>query len=449
MQPQRQVHSDQEYTAELRQNLSRCFDEEELRTLCSDLGVDYDSLRGEGKEAKVRELIAYHVRHDRILQLVATLKEQRPDVPWQELLGPLPPAPRPVRPTPSERGRNRMVKIAVALIGAIATIIVGYWQFVPKPIREPRPQELSCRGRVIDAATGDSIYQAKVTLEIPGSLPVIGYTDTDGVYSLSAESYSTSVGGRVRVEATGYERFERIVTVSCTPRFEEILLTPYVTVATSTPMASPMPTQKPTYIPVPPPMPTPKSTDMPVSSPMPTQKPTDTLPPITATVCTPPPSLECKTLGGIIEPCLCVAGVSVQINGGTPRPVVFNEAVTLTAGDTLGLMNLRYCTSSKDLADSVAGEAYFFPNDVETYTYGRFTSSGPHILADCGDVGDFVGSWTMEPGQHRVVITLMHYFSEEKRSYAEQFKGYFTGKCKEKGECEVDDRFYINLNVEP
>ena len=43
----------------LRRTLIRCLDENELRDLCFDLGVDYESLRGEGKAAKVRELIAH------------------------------------------------------------------------------------------------------------------------------------------------------------------------------------------------------------------------------------------------------------------------------------------------------------------------------------------------------------------------------------------------------
>jgi hypothetical protein len=39
----------------LRQGLIATFDVEELKTLCSDLGVDYESLGGAGKEAQVIE----------------------------------------------------------------------------------------------------------------------------------------------------------------------------------------------------------------------------------------------------------------------------------------------------------------------------------------------------------------------------------------------------------
>jgi hypothetical protein len=48
-----------ERLAQLRQNLVEHFDLEELRALCFDLRLDYDELRGEGQEAKARELVSY------------------------------------------------------------------------------------------------------------------------------------------------------------------------------------------------------------------------------------------------------------------------------------------------------------------------------------------------------------------------------------------------------
>jgi len=63
----------------LRHLLNKWFDLEELRTLCFDLGVDYDSLRGEGKAAKARELVAYCQRHNLIDRLRAEIHRLRPD----------------------------------------------------------------------------------------------------------------------------------------------------------------------------------------------------------------------------------------------------------------------------------------------------------------------------------------------------------------------------------
>jgi len=175
---------------------------------------------------------------------------------------------------------------------------------------------------------------------------------------------------------------------------------------------------------------TPASTATPILSPTPqsvTPAPTDTPLLPTATSPPPPPS-ECTPIGGAVEPSVCVAGVSVQVNDGAARPVAYEELITLKAGDTLKLVNLRYCTSREALADSVAGEVYLFNNRVESYDNGLFTRHGPRIRAGCGDVGDFMGNWVVGPGQHRVVIALVHYFGNN---------------------YEVDDRFYFNLDVEP
>jgi len=153
--------------------------------------------------------------------------------------------------------------------------------------------------------------------------------------------------------------------------------------------------------------------------------PTDTPLPPTATLPPPAPS-ACTPVGGATEPSVCVADVSVQINEGAPRPVACEERMTLKAGDTLRLVSLRYCASREVLADGETGEAYLFKNRVEDYGNGLFTRGGPRIRAGCGDVGNFESSWIMERGQYRVAITLLHYFGNA---------------------CEIDDRFYFNLDA--
>jgi hypothetical protein len=60
--------------------LTRLFDDEELRTLCFELGedYDYDNLRGEGKKAKARELVALAERKGHLTELEATIRRERP-----------------------------------------------------------------------------------------------------------------------------------------------------------------------------------------------------------------------------------------------------------------------------------------------------------------------------------------------------------------------------------
>ncbi len=66
----------------LHNTISKHFDDEELRTLCFRLGVDYDSLRAEGKNAKARELVAHMERTGRSPELVAECRKFRPHVAW-------------------------------------------------------------------------------------------------------------------------------------------------------------------------------------------------------------------------------------------------------------------------------------------------------------------------------------------------------------------------------
>jgi len=62
----------------LRQSLSEKFDLEEIKDLCFDLNIDFDDLRGEGK--KVRELVAYCQRHDRLEELTTRIATLWPGV---------------------------------------------------------------------------------------------------------------------------------------------------------------------------------------------------------------------------------------------------------------------------------------------------------------------------------------------------------------------------------
>jgi hypothetical protein len=46
--------------------LANLFSEDELRTLCFDMGIDYESLPASSKPGKARELLEYCKRHNRL-----------------------------------------------------------------------------------------------------------------------------------------------------------------------------------------------------------------------------------------------------------------------------------------------------------------------------------------------------------------------------------------------
>jgi len=89
----------------LRQIVTQYFSAGELRTLCFDLGVDYDDLPGAGKTNKARELISYLQRRDRLPELVEMIRQLRPNAPWREEQGGIRGASSSTRGVPSERTR--------------------------------------------------------------------------------------------------------------------------------------------------------------------------------------------------------------------------------------------------------------------------------------------------------------------------------------------------------
>jgi hypothetical protein len=70
--------------ARLRQLLTNHFDKSELRTLCFDLGIEYDDLPGTSRADKAIEFIKHLERRQRIHELVAMGTQMRPDVPWKD-----------------------------------------------------------------------------------------------------------------------------------------------------------------------------------------------------------------------------------------------------------------------------------------------------------------------------------------------------------------------------
>jgi hypothetical protein len=62
----------------LHKTLDEYFNEQELRTLCFDLGLDYDSLGDDGKSARARELVAYHWRRGALMGLTQRVEALRP-----------------------------------------------------------------------------------------------------------------------------------------------------------------------------------------------------------------------------------------------------------------------------------------------------------------------------------------------------------------------------------
>lgn len=70
----------------LRRALVECFDDSELRTLCFDLGVDYDSLPGDSKTDRARELVSYFWRRGHLVTLTQVIESLRSDTVYARVL---------------------------------------------------------------------------------------------------------------------------------------------------------------------------------------------------------------------------------------------------------------------------------------------------------------------------------------------------------------------------
>ncbi len=64
----------------LREIIKTYFNDSELRDLCMDLGIDYDSLGGNKKSDKARELVLFLDRHQRTNNLINSIRKLRPHI---------------------------------------------------------------------------------------------------------------------------------------------------------------------------------------------------------------------------------------------------------------------------------------------------------------------------------------------------------------------------------
>ena len=117
---------------ELLSFINEAFDWEELKTLCFRLNVTFDSLAGQTREAKARELIAYMQRVDRLLDLQAELSRYRPRK-YHKTFGPVPTPLSPPRGTStsgaawSNTVTGRRVASLILIVGIVGVLALAVW----------------------------------------------------------------------------------------------------------------------------------------------------------------------------------------------------------------------------------------------------------------------------------------------------------------------------------
>ena len=119
--------------------------------------------------------------------------------------------------------------ISAAIVACLTCGLMGCSGILVDPtatITSAPSSQLEYVGRVVADNTGEPIQGAEVAFEFEGAPPVV-YTDSEGIYRFTLSFKGDRLSGRVRVEADGFETYDRNITLLAgTPAIEEIHLEP-------------------------------------------------------------------------------------------------------------------------------------------------------------------------------------------------------------------------------
>ncbi|MCP4426814.1 MAG: hypothetical protein GY803_20190 [Chloroflexi bacterium] len=74
-----------QYLSKLHKQIDKYFSFNEVKTLCFDLGVDYENIPGDMRSAFIRNLIVSMAKWNRLQELVDKVREERPFANWQNV----------------------------------------------------------------------------------------------------------------------------------------------------------------------------------------------------------------------------------------------------------------------------------------------------------------------------------------------------------------------------
>lgn len=122
----------------------------------------------------------------------------------------------------------KRTSVIVALIGALVALTGTFVKVVLPKIGSGSSESVAVRGRVSDNQM-HPLRGAKVSLEGKDLPPVI-YTDSEGVFTFNLPNDVKEI--KIRVEASGYDLYDRRIDVSAKSELEDIRLMPQTKVET-------------------------------------------------------------------------------------------------------------------------------------------------------------------------------------------------------------------------
>lgn len=126
-----------------------------------------------------------------------------------------------------EKKSNARLQIIVALIAAASAIVVALISAsrFGADSSSNGTEAAILQGRVLDSQSLKGINGAKLTLDSPSGAST-SYSDAEGAFSFSAVLPSSLRGAKLRVEAEGYQVYDRELPSTAGNRVEEVRLSP-------------------------------------------------------------------------------------------------------------------------------------------------------------------------------------------------------------------------------
>ncbi|MCB9444898.1 MAG: SUMF1/EgtB/PvdO family nonheme iron enzyme, partial [Ardenticatenaceae bacterium] len=168
-------NSKNQLLVQIRDLITDTFDKEEIRSLCFELGIEYDDLRGETLSTRIESLIARMNREGRLDDLLNFCAYKRPKIEWPDLSESVSLDVAPVPFTPPERNPRQIslrqipvwgwiggsVVIALALFG-VFQLVTGGGRLAATPTTTPTK----------------TLPPTQIIASVPTNTPTIEPTDT-------------------------------------------------------------------------------------------------------------------------------------------------------------------------------------------------------------------------------------------------------------------------------
>ena len=201
--------------------LARRFSMSELESLVFSLDdVDFENLEGKTKKAKVEALVAYMERRGRTNELLKQIEVERSDLAIEIAK---------LRKGNSKSQVNTIRKRPewIIILGAVLLILilafVGWKKWGQGELSVSQERFLF-QVRILDDVTNTGVENAKVTLDLPGTVPISTFTDSTGLGVFEIEpQYSEKLVG-LHVVKPGYENWDQNIKLEKEQRPYEVRL---------------------------------------------------------------------------------------------------------------------------------------------------------------------------------------------------------------------------------